>query len=84
MLLLHCENLLSNAHTGLGLEISQVLASRGCRVIVAGRSSAKGDAAVGAIKQAHPQAQVTFSEVDLSDLSSVKTFAEKTKVKDAV
>lgn len=65
------------------MEISKVLASRGCQVIVAGRSASRGDAAVGAIKQAYPQAKITFSEVDLSNLSSVKAFAEKTKVRGA-
>ncbi|WP_428029961.1 SDR family oxidoreductase [Ancylobacter sp.] len=62
---------------GLGFEDALALARAGARVVIAGRNPHRGEAAVAAIRQAVPGAQVGFGEVDLASLASVATFAAR-------
>ncbi len=59
---------------GLGFETAIALARAGARVIVAGRNAAKGQEAVGRIRQAAPGAEVRFQALDLARLASVADF----------
>jgi NAD(P)-dependent dehydrogenase (short-subunit alcohol dehydrogenase family) len=62
---------------GLGLQAALALARAGADVTIAGRSAAKGAAALRQIRAAAPNAQVQFEEVDLARLASVAAFAER-------
>ncbi|KAB8140355.1 SDR family NAD(P)-dependent oxidoreductase [Chloroflexia bacterium SDU3-3] len=62
---------------GLGLQAALALACAGADVTIAGRSAAKGAAAVAQIRAAAPSAQVQFEQVDLARLDSVAAFAER-------
>jgi NAD(P)-dependent dehydrogenase (short-subunit alcohol dehydrogenase family) len=64
---------------GLGFEDALALARAGAHVIIAGRNAAKGAAAVGAIQQRVPNANVTFKRLDLADLDSIEDFADGLK-----
>ncbi len=61
---------------GLGFETGLQLARAGARVILAGRDSVKGAAAIAKI---HPttRADVRFEMLDLANLTSIKAFAER-------
>ncbi|ABI78056.1 oxidoreductase, short chain dehydrogenase/reductase family [Hyphomonas neptunium ATCC 15444] len=60
---------------GLGFEDALALARAGAEVVIAGRNSEKGAAAVTAIRKLVPSARVRFGLVDLANLSSVSAFA---------
>jgi NAD(P)-dependent dehydrogenase (short-subunit alcohol dehydrogenase family) len=62
---------------GLGFQDALALARAGADVTIAGRSPAKGEAALRHIRAAVPDAHVQFEEVDLARLDSVATFAER-------
>lgn len=64
---------------GLGLETALMLAQAGCDVTIAGRNPQKGADAVSRIQRAVPQAAVRFEILDLADLSSVVSFAQRMK-----
>ncbi len=60
---------------GLGYETALSLAGAGADVILAGRNAAKGQDAIERIRAAHPEAQISFEELDLANLASVSDFA---------
>lgn len=62
---------------GLGLETALELARAGCEVTIAGRNPGKGVEAVAHIKDAVPGAAIRFGKLDLTNLSSVATFAQQ-------
>lgn len=62
--------IVSGGHSGLGLETTYVLANAGARVIVGARTPTVAQEAIGHIEG------VEISELDLSNLSSVRRFAE--------
>lgn len=62
---------------GLGFEDALALARAGATVILAGRSRAKGLAAVQRIRQDVAVADVRFEEVDLASLASVDAFGAR-------
>lgn len=62
---------------GLGFQDALALARAGAEVILAGRSAAKGQGAVAAIKAELPQAQLRFEALDLADLSSIDGFGQR-------
>lgn len=64
---------------GLGLETALMLARAGCDVIIAGRNRQKGADAVSRVRRAVPRAAVRFETLDLADLSSVVSFAQRMK-----
>ena len=69
--------IITGANTGIGFETARILATKNASVTLACRSQEKGEAAVDRIQAVHPQAQVSFSPLDLSDLESVQQFAER-------
>jgi NAD(P)-dependent dehydrogenase (short-subunit alcohol dehydrogenase family) len=66
----------TGGNSGIGYEAALALAGKGARVILAVRSAEKGQAAVTAIQRAHPGAQAEVIALDLSNLGSVRRFAE--------
>lgn len=62
---------------GLGLEDSLALARAGADVIVAGRNSSKGAAAVARIVAEAPEAKARFERIDLASLTSVAEFCAR-------
>ncbi len=68
--------IVTGASGGLGFETALGLARRGARVVLAARNAGKAKAALVRIHAAVPGAMVSFSHLDLADLSSVRAFAE--------
>jgi NAD(P)-dependent dehydrogenase (short-subunit alcohol dehydrogenase family) len=66
----------TGANTGIGYEAALVLAGKGAKVIIAVRNLDKGTKAVAALKQVHPDADVTLQELDLSSLASIHAAAD--------
>jgi NAD(P)-dependent dehydrogenase (short-subunit alcohol dehydrogenase family) len=62
---------------GLGFEDALALSRAGGNVIIAGRNAVKGTEAITRIKQAVPDATVTFEAVDLGDLTSIAAFGRR-------
>ncbi|WP_280259763.1 SDR family NAD(P)-dependent oxidoreductase [Nocardia abscessus] len=68
---------MTGANSGIGLETARVLAARGARVILAGRDRAKLDGAVDVVRAAAAQAETGTLLLDLSDLASVRSAAQR-------
>lgn len=68
--------IVTGANTGIGFEVSRVLAARSGRVLLACRDQAKAEAAMERIRRATPTADVAFLPLDQADLVSVRTAAE--------
>lgn len=62
---------------GLGFEDALALARAGGEVILAGRNPRKGAEAIAKVKAEVPDANITFEQVDLADLSSIAAFATR-------
>lgn len=67
----------TGANSGIGYEAARALAAKGAHVVLAVRSTQKGQAAAETIRRAVPDAQVEVMALDLGDLSSVRAFAEQ-------
>lgn len=70
----------TGANSGIGLEATRVLADRGATVVMACRSVDRGESAAEEIRSdLGPTAEGTLvvAELDLADLESVRTFAER-------
>jgi len=66
----------TGGNSGIGYEAALALAGKGAHVILAVRSAERGQAAVTAIQRAHPGAAAEAMALDLSNLSSVRRFAD--------
>lgn len=66
----------TGANSGIGFEAARILATKGAIVVLACRNLEKGQAAVDTIRRATPDAKVALERLDLSDLASVRSFAE--------
>ena len=64
----------TGASGGLGLEVAKALASAGADVILAARSRARGEEAAAIVGRS-----ARFHALDLADLASVQSFAERIK-----
>ncbi|WP_288927847.1 SDR family NAD(P)-dependent oxidoreductase [uncultured Maritimibacter sp.] len=64
--------------SGLCTAIVAGLARAGAHVIMAGRSVERGEAVLDAIRAEVPGAKLSFRQVDLADMASVKAFTAKT------
>jgi NAD(P)-dependent dehydrogenase (short-subunit alcohol dehydrogenase family) len=69
--------LVTGASGGLGLETARALAAHGAEVILAARDTAKIDAALRAIREQVPGAQVSGVALDLASLASVRACAAR-------
>jgi NAD(P)-dependent dehydrogenase (short-subunit alcohol dehydrogenase family) len=67
--------IVTGANSGLGFVIARELARAGAHVIVASRDADRGAKAMGAIKAAHPAANVEVAQLDLASLASIRAFA---------
>jgi protochlorophyllide reductase len=66
----------TGANSGLGFEITTILAAHGAQLILACRNTAKADAAADQIRRRWPAATLEIHALDLADLDSVATFAD--------
>lgn len=67
----------TGANSGLGFETARVLAAKGAHVVVASRDAAKGQAAIQNIQSERPKGRLTFLQLDVASLASVRRFAEQ-------
>ena len=68
--------IITGANTGIGFETARSLASAGARVLLACRSAEKASGAVERIRAKHPEADVSFAELDLGSFDSIRSFVE--------
>ena len=71
--------LITGANIGAGFEATKVFVSKGAKVVMLCRNPLKAEAAISEIKQQFPDADVSFIELDLSSLASVRNAAAKIK-----
>lgn len=69
---------ITGANSGIGLEAARVLARRGARLWLACRNLDKAARAIEGLRVESPAASVQVRALDLSDLASVRAFAEAT------
>ncbi|MFO0557041.1 MAG: oxidoreductase [Polyangiales bacterium] len=72
----------TGANSGIGLDATRIFAGKGARVILACRSTDKGQRARDEIVRQHPDADVEVRKLDLASLSSVQKFADDYLAKD--
>jgi NAD(P)-dependent dehydrogenase (short-subunit alcohol dehydrogenase family) len=68
--------IVTGANTGIGFDVSRVLAARGARVLLACRDKAKAEAAMDRIGRKTPGTDLAFLPLDQADLASVRAAAE--------
>ena len=73
--------IVTGANSGIGFETAKVLAEKGATVIMACRNLGKANPKADAIRAAHSGAEVEVMELDLSDLDSVRQFANAFRTK---
>ncbi len=70
--------LITGGNAGAGYQASQILLTKGAKVVMLNRSAERSAAAVESLKkELGPDADVSFVKMDLSDLSSVRAAAEE-------
>ncbi|WP_030808624.1 SDR family NAD(P)-dependent oxidoreductase [Streptomyces sp. NRRL S-337] len=69
--------LVTGGNAGIGYFAAEQLAATGAVVILGSRDRAKADAAMASIRSRVPGAQVRHLHMDLADLSSLKTAADR-------
>jgi NAD(P)-dependent dehydrogenase (short-subunit alcohol dehydrogenase family) len=67
----------TGGNSGLGKETARVLAQKGVKVILAVRSTDRGEDAAIEIRKEFPKSNVEVMKLDLSSLASVKSFAKE-------
>jgi NAD(P)-dependent dehydrogenase (short-subunit alcohol dehydrogenase family) len=69
--------IVTGANSGIGFEAARVLAGKRAAVVLACRNLEKGRVAIETIRHESPGATVSLEALDLGDLGSVRSFAEK-------
>jgi NAD(P)-dependent dehydrogenase (short-subunit alcohol dehydrogenase family) len=69
--------IVTGANSGIGLETARMLVRKGAAVVLACRNPEKGMSALQQILDTKPAGTATLEALDLSDLDSVTTFAER-------
>lgn len=70
--------LITGANAGAGYEASKIFLTKGARVVMLNRSAEKSNAALVSLKaEVGQNADVTFIQMDLADLSSVRAAADR-------
>lgn len=72
---------ITGANSGLGLEMSKILARKGGHIVMAVRNMEKGEKARQEILQDHASASLDLMQMDMGDLTSIRAFAEAFKAK---
>jgi NAD(P)-dependent dehydrogenase (short-subunit alcohol dehydrogenase family) len=72
---------ITGGSSGIGLEAAKSLAQKGAEVVIAVRNIEKGIRAAESIKSQYNGAKIEVMEIELSDLESVKHFAESFALK---
>jgi NAD(P)-dependent dehydrogenase (short-subunit alcohol dehydrogenase family) len=67
----------TGANSGLGFATAELLAAHGADVVLACGDEGRGRAALDRLLADHPDARATLAALDLADLTSVRTFAER-------
>ena len=67
--------IVTGANSGLGYEATKAFARHGADVVLACRSTERGNEAAERIRGGLPDSSLTVLELDLADLSSVQEFA---------
>lgn len=67
--------LITGANSGLGLEASRVLSSKGANIIMAVRNLQKGEEAVAKITKENSSAKLNLMCLDLGDFNSIRKFS---------
>ncbi|KAI8637249.1 retinol dehydrogenase 14-like protein [Parasitella parasitica] len=68
--------IVTGSNSGIGLETARVLALAGATVIIPCRTLEKAHAAIKIIKESVPEAKLVPLQLDLSDLSSIRSFTD--------
>ncbi|KAI1348353.1 hypothetical protein F5Y01DRAFT_214215 [Xylaria sp. FL0043] len=69
--------IVTGGNSGIGYYTVSHLASHGAHVYMCARSPQKGEAAIASIKKTHPSATISLLQMDLMDLSSVVSAAQR-------
>lgn len=69
--------IVTGANTGIGFEITRVLAQRGARVLLACRDETKAHEAMARIRLHTPRADLVFLPIDFADLESIRDAVER-------
>ncbi len=69
--------LVTGGSSGMGFEDALALSRAGAQVIIAARNSQRGAESIERIRAQVPQAQLRFEQLDLADLASVRSLAQR-------
>ena len=73
--------IVTGSSSGIGYEAAKVLANKNEKVVIAVRNLEKGEKAKAKIVNQNSNADVVVIKIDLSDLSSIKSFVEEYRQK---
>ncbi len=75
--------IVTGANSGLGLATARELAGHGAHTVLACRSEQRGAQALAQLQGSAPRADLELATLDLGDLASVRTFAERFRAEHA-